>query len=84
MFVESGMIKITFGTGAAHFGKTIKNIDFQGMLPISTGGVTVYVFFYKNNRYKYIEAEKCQKNKNKIRTGSRLILIYEKIYITKK
>ena len=44
MFVESGMIKVTFGTGAAHFGKTIENIDVQGLLPISTGGVTVYVF----------------------------------------
>ena len=44
MFVESGMIKVTFGTGAAHFGKTIENIDFQGLPPISTGGITVHVF----------------------------------------
>ena len=47
MFVESGMIKVTFGTGAAHFGKTIENIDFQGLPSISTGGVTVHVCFMR-------------------------------------
>ena len=44
MFVESRMIKVIFCTGAAHFGKTIENIDFQGLPPVSTGGVTVHVF----------------------------------------
>ena len=83
MFVESGMIKVTFGTGAAHFGKTIENKFPEAATDLHWKSYSTR-FFYKNNLYKYIEAEKCRKNKNKIRTGSRLILIYEKIYITKK
>ena len=64
MFVQSGMIKVTFGTRAAHFGKTIENIDFQGLPSISTGGVTVHVFFYKNN----LQRTSRLKNAEKLRT----------------
>ena len=64
MFVESGMIKVTFGTGAAHFGKTIENIDFQGLPPISTGDVTVHLFFIRTT---FIRTSRL-KNAEKIRT----------------